>query len=233
MKNMNTLGIALLALFIISVVASSTASAVTFLLAEWLDDGQPIVTPQLADWEKELTIVNLDGGGLGITVEILCSEILDGTVGPGSIDSITAVLNLSGEEISGAALTGLGLVCTNSKNCTEPLVWGEELPEKSEAELMEAGSEVFFADLQFNVSFYAECLIAGISAAELCNAPTVASNSTNEANGTVDEVFSDAFQELAGLKLGECGGHAETAEITGLEICLLWSGDELDISSDD
>lgn len=225
------MGVALLALFAFSVVLASTASALTFLLAEWLETGAVISSPKLVDQEGELNLINLDAGGLSVTVELLCTGILDGTVGPASEDSITSLLNLNGEEISGAALGPLALECTNSKNCTEPLVWAEELPWKTELELMEDGTEVLFVDLLMKGAYVAECLVAGISVEELCTVATTAIEITNEAGGTVDAVFSDPFQELAGLKLGECSSHAEVAEVTGLGLILLTSGNALTASS--
>ena len=232
MRKPYILGAALLALFVFSVVLASTASAVvTFLLAEWLESGAAITSAKLVDQEGELNYINLNGGGLGVKIEILCSYILDGTVGPASEGSITSLLNLAGEEISGVALTGLALLCTNSQNCTEPKVYAEELPWRTELELMEDGTGVFFVDLLLNFKFYFECLVLGVSVSELCTAPTTAIEITNEAGGLVDAVFSDAFQELAGLELGECSGRAKTSELTGLETLLLTSGAPLTASS--
>jgi hypothetical protein len=230
MKYARPIGAAL-AVFMLGVFFASTASALTFLLAEWLEAGAAISSAKLVDGEGEINIVNLDGGGLGVTIELLCSGIGVGTVGPASEGTTTAFLNLAGEEISGVPLTGLALECTNSKNCTEPLVWAEELPWKGELELMEDGTEILFVGLGFKGAMYSECLVAGISVSELCTVAVAAGELTNEAGGTVDGVASDAFQELAGLKLGECAGHAEVAEVSGLGLLLLTSGNALTVSS--
>lgn len=228
------MGVALLALFAFSLVAASLASALTFLLAEWLDNGTTISTPLLVDHEGEITLINLDGGNIGVKVEILCSLILDGTVSSAtnpSEDSITSLLNLEGEEISGVPLEGLELECVDSANCTEPLVWAEELPWKTELELMEDGTEVFFADFLLKGAFEAECLIAGISVEELCTTPELAIQLTNQPGGPIDEEFSDAFQALTGLKLGSCGGKPEEFEIAGLLELLFTNGDPVTASS--
>lgn len=124
---------------------ASTASALTFLLAEWLEAGATIGLAQLVEEEGELNSINLNAGGLEIGVELLCSVILYGTVGPASEDSITSLLNLIGAEISGVPLVGLALECTNTRDCTEQLVWAEGLPWRTELELMEDGTEVLFA----------------------------------------------------------------------------------------
>ena len=89
----------------------------------------------------------------------------------------------------------------------------------------------FFVDLLVNAGYYAECGSPFGPIAELCNAATTAIQLTNEANGTVDAVFSDPFQELAGLKLGTCEGHAETAEVNGLGIISLNNKKALSVSS--
>lgn len=216
MKRIHMLAIALLVLSALSAVVASAASAVTFLLAEWLINGAPLTAALNVTNEGELTLINTNGGGFGVRVEILCSGKFDGNVGPNSADEIKELLSLGGTLIGTTALTTTALECTNTKNCEGPLVWAEGLPWKTEAELMEEGTEVFFADLLIGGSYVASCLILGAEVEELCTAPTTAVQLTNEAGGVVDAQFSDAFQELAGLKLGECGGRLETAIVEGL-----------------
>jgi hypothetical protein len=59
--------------------------------------------------------------------------------------------------------------------------------------------------------------VLGVKIEDLCNAPEVAVKVTNEAGGVVDAEFADAFQELAGLKLGLCTqGGTESAIVSGL-----------------
>lgn len=214
MKRIYVLGLAVVAVVALSALVASTASAaVTFLLAEWLIGGEKLEAALAVEQTGELTLINTNGGGDGLRVEILCSGTLDGTVGPASADEITELLNLAKEAISLTALTGLALECTNSKDCTEPLVWAEELPWKTELELMEDGGASFFVDLLINGRYYAECLVLGISMNELCEAPTTAVAITN--GPPVTATFSEAFQELAELKLGSCAGRAETAIVEG------------------
>jgi hypothetical protein len=215
MKRIHVIGVALLAMFALSAIVASAASAVTFLPAEWLINGEKLAAALAITQEGELNLINTNGGGFGIRVEILCSGILLGTVGPGAADSTTGLQNLAKEAISGTPLTGLALTCTNDAGCTEPKVWAEELPWKTSVDLMEDGAETFFVDLLENGKYYAECLILGIAVSELCTAPVTAIQLTNEAAG-VDATFSDAFQELAELKLGECGERPETAIVEGL-----------------
>jgi hypothetical protein len=214
MKRIQVLGLALVAVVAVSAFVASAASAVTFLLAEWLITGVPLTGTLAVEQTGELNLINTNGGGLGVRVELLCSGTLDGTIGPNGADEITELLNLEKVAINLTPLVGTALACTNTKNCTEPLVWAEELPWKTELVLME-DTESFFVDLLINGKYYAECLILGVSVNELCEAATTAIKITNIAEG-LDAEFSDAFQELAELKLGVCGGRAETAIVEGL-----------------
>ena len=217
MKRVRIIGLVVIAVCALGVAIASTASAaVEFLRAEWLIGGEKMTAALAVEQSGELNIVNTNGGGVGIRVEILCIGILDGTVGPGDADEISELLNAAKESINLAPLTELALTCANTKNCTEPLVWAEELPWKTEVELMEDGGSTFFVDLWINSKFYMECLVLGVSVNELCQAPTIAADLSNEAGGVVDLGFSDAFQELAELKLGECGGRAETYILEGV-----------------
>ncbi len=200
--------------------------------AEWLLEGAAIVTPDLVEIPGELNLINLDGGGLSVDIEVLCSLILEGTVGSGNGDLITEVLNLAKELISGTALSGLELVCANSKNCESPKLWGVKLPWETELETMgteEEGS--FFSDIILKGEYTAECTVLGTKIEESCTEPEIAVEAKNESGGSVDESFSDAFQELAGLTLGSCGGHAEVAEITGLVTVTPVGGGSLSVSS--
>ena len=231
MRKFQLLGLMLVAAFAISVVAASAASAVEFLLAEWLAAGAAITTSQATDQEGELEIE--DQKVLGVAVKILCSGILDGTVSADGADSITEFLSLAGVA-AGTPLSGPGVTCTNTANCGgTPKVWMVGLPWKTTAELMVDGTETFFVDLLIGFKFEPECTVLGTKVTDECTIPEVAIQLTNEAGGTVDGNFSDAFQELAGLKLGTCTiGGAESFVINGLMSTLLTSGTALTVSSE-
>jgi hypothetical protein len=229
MKRYKMLGFALVVVLALSALIASTASAVEFSLAEWLSAGATITSAQASDAEGELELTSSNGGGLGVHVKVLCSGIFDGTVGPGSEDSITKLLTLAGVEVSSTALSGTALTCANDENCTEPLMWAVGLPWKTELKLMVDGTETFFADLITSTAgYYVECLILGVSVSEQCTSSQTAIEMKNETSGTIDSTFSDAFQTLAGLKLANCTlGGSETGEVNGLESTLLTSGSAL------
>jgi hypothetical protein len=222
---------ALLMMCAISVVAASAASAVTFLLAEWLAAGAAITTAQATDQEGELELE--DSKVLGLKVVILCSGILDGTVSGNGTDEITKLLSLAGVD-AGEPLVGPGVTCTNTANCGgTPLVWAKKLPWKTAAELMIDGPETFFVDLIINSDFEYECTILGTKVTDEWTSPQLATELTNEAGGIVDVRFSDPFQELAGLTLGTATiGGTESVAITGLLSLLLTSGTALTVSSE-
>lgn len=235
MKKIHVLGAALLALFAFGVMTASASAQPTFLLALWLEDGAPVeVLTDVEATSSELELVNHDGASFGVTVRVLCSGVLHGSVGPESEDEITELLSLGGTAISKTPLSGNTLSCTNDENCPEPKVWADlESPWDTEAELMEDGGETFYVDLLIDGAYYVECNIPILGhVSELCLAPTTAIELTNEANGTVDALFSDTFQELAGLELGECNGNAKVAEVNGLGFISLNNEKALSVSSE-
>lgn len=199
------MGLALVAVCAVGVMSAAGASAVTFLLAEWLEAGTSGITATLlSEIKGELALKEtLDG----IKINALCNGILDGSVGPDGADEITELLNAAGEAISLTGLTGTALSCTNSELCGEPLAWALELPWLSLLVLMEDGTETFFADLLVNetsggkVGYEVECM--SLKIADVCSVAEAAAKVENTSEG-VNSEFSDPFTELAGLKLANC-----------------------------
>ncbi len=232
MKRIQILAVALVAIFVASVAVVATASAVEFLLALWLDGGVAVSAQLNVESEGELALVSTNGGKLGVHAKVLCSGILDGWVAPESLDFLSELLTLTGVLVPLAELTGTALLCTNEENCTEPEVWAAKLGWETEVELMVDGTETFFVDLILNGGWYVQCLVLGVTISETCTSPETAVKLTNEANGTVDALFEDAFQVLAGLKLATCTlGGAETGEVSELAI-ILETGVTLSVSSE-
>jgi hypothetical protein len=223
--------VVLLAMSALGALTAASASAVTFLLAEWLWNGNPVTSELLVDVEGELLLEDTK-----LATDVLCSGILDGWVGVNGEDLITAVLNLNGIEI-GAPLTGTALECINEKGCENPLVWPDNLPWPTLLELME-DTEIFFVILMFGSSapvgpgWDVECMSI-IPTSELCEAPAGAAvKATNEATN-VDGEFSEVFTELAGFKLANCTvGGTETGIVEGLGIILDTEGGNLQVSSE-
>ncbi len=232
MRRIHILAVALVAIFAVSVAVVASASAVEFLLALWLDGGSSVSAQLNVENEGELELIFLNGGNLGVHVKVLCSGILDGWVEPESLGFMSELLTLAGVGVPLTVLTGTALLCTNEENCTEPEVWMAGTGWETESELMVDGPETFFVDLILNGAWYIQCLVLGVTINETCTAPETAVKLTNEANGTVDGEFSDAFQVLAGLKLATCTvGGAESGEVNGLAV-VLETGNSLSVSSE-
>src|SRR6202046_352914 len=134
MKKYQAVLFALLAVFALAAVTAGSASAETTLLAEWLFNAAAVTSLLPVETSGELKLSTLV---LGINaVELLCSGIFDGSVGPSGEDEVTALLNLAKEEISKTPLTGLSLDCevlvgsTGAKCLAKELaeLWPDGLP---------------------------------------------------------------------------------------------------------
>jgi hypothetical protein len=237
MKKSRMVFVALVAMFAFGALTVESASAVTFLLALWLAKGVAVTAPLTAEAEGELTLEDSAAGAA-----VLCSGILDGWVGPESLDEISEVLELVTHNlISKTQLVEPGLVCTNLKSCEEPLVWADELPWQTEAELVEDVGGPFFAVLILphpgggNIGWHIACMKNIIGTEDLCSAPEGVAQLTLE-GATLLASFSEAFRELTEVKPATCtlfGGE------TGLVISdtpfgafRLVNGEELTASSE-
>lgn len=224
--------------FALGVLAASPASAVTFLLAVWLANGVEVLTALKAEGTSigelllEDTKVPLAG-----KVVILCSGVGLGLIEPNSLYIVSESLTLAGAAISSTPLVGEGLTCANEENCAEPLLWPVNLPWEGEVELME-DTTTFFAALLFphtgggNPGWEVQCSILGVTTTDECTAPESVVELKLEGT-TLLAVTSEAFTELAGLKLGTCSlGGAESAVLEGEAQITLVEGGELTASSE-
>jgi len=197
------LGLALLAIFAFSVVATATASAELFLLAEWLYNGATILSELLVTSLGTLLLEDNKVPILGKAM-VLCSGYLDGFVGPGSADLITEVLNTSLESISTIKLSGLALECTNQENCPEALVWAVNLPWTTELELHEdpGPEEDYVVLILGEPGWEVECM--GIGQTDTCTAVTEGGFLLDNGTPTPTALFSEEITELMGLNLATC-----------------------------
>ncbi len=90
MKHVGTLGTAMVAMFALSAVVASTASALG-----WLDNGHPIASPILVLSKSTGSIKISDLAPFGGPIVLLCSRIGHGTIGPGDKGEIKE-LHLTG-----------------------------------------------------------------------------------------------------------------------------------------
>jgi hypothetical protein len=230
------MGVAMVALFAFGAILAASASAATFLLAEWLDGGTAVTTELLTEVTGELLLEDTK-----LKAIVLCSGILDGWIGPNSLDAVSEVLTLGGGSVNTTALGASGLSCTPQTGCETgkaATAWAVNLPWESEIELMEDGSSTFFADLVTSkngakdVGWELECTVLLVKDSDECSVTEGASELTLEGT-TLLANFSDAFTELAGLKLANCTlGGTETAVIEGAGSWVVSGGGELTASSE-
>lgn len=215
MKKHQTLGITLIAIFMLSMIVAATASAqIVFLLAELLVNGAAVTSTLPIKTEGELLFENTKAPVVGKEMT-LCSYIEDGTIGANGAGEIVEILSLAGAAISKTVLSGTGLSCTDQENCESDKQWATNLPWKTELNLVEINGVPFFgilflkkAGVTGNPGWYVECTVLGVKASEECTAEPGIAMATNITAG-VEIAFTEKFTEEAGLKLGECTGNKE------------------------
>lgn len=229
---------ALVAMFAFGVLDVALASAVTFLLAEWLVKGIGVTASLNIEGEGEILLEDTKGGLFLEAAAVSCSGIGLGTIGPESLGVGSEVLTLSGGVVSTTPLSGSGLTCTDTLNCAEPdKVWGINLPWDTEVELVEDGG-AFFAALILphsgatTIGWEVECF--GVS--DECTSAEGAAQLTLE-GATLVALGNPAFLELIGeLKPANCTrGGAGTGIVESIvpgPIKLVGSMEELSVSSE-
>jgi hypothetical protein len=198
--------VALIPVLVLGALSAESASAVTFLLALWLANGVAVTTALNVEGEGEGLLEDTKGGLFGEAVSILCSSLGDGTVDPESLGVISEVLTLSGVAVSTTPLSGEGLKCTNVASCSEPRVWPIGLPYDLEVELVEDGTEIFFAVLilphagSTNIGWLTQCKGIIGEPEDECTQTEGAGQLTLE-GATLLASASSAFLELIGQSL--------------------------------
>jgi hypothetical protein len=237
MKRFQLMGVALLALLAFGVLTAASASAQTFLLAEWLVGGVAVTTELLVEVSGELLLTDN-----GLKAMVLCSGIIDGWVGPNSLDFISEILSLSGGVIGAPLGSGTPLLCVAQEGCSTtaetPNVWAVNLPWETEAELIEQTGFTGFAGLilpsgtNTTIGWAVECTILGIKSEDTCTTPEGVAE-LNLSGTNLVGIFSEAFTELAGAKLANCSlGGTETGVVEGQGTYGLFGGGELTASSE-
>jgi hypothetical protein len=234
MRKVHILGVALVAVLAFSAVLATAAFA-----GEWLFEGKPITTAEGAlksETEGELTLIDYaEKGSNAVLVEITCSGIFDGTVGPGAADTVTALLNLAKEEINKTALTEPALLCNVTKDagaltdCKEgtanALLWAINLPWATEIELMTNGEEldVFLNNAGKIPGYYVECeSLIGISGTNSCEGGVTIATLTN-GTGTPAEVLGSFKPLAASTERANCTlTGTETAEVISTSAGKTW-----------
>jgi hypothetical protein len=143
MKKLQVMILTLAAAFAFSAITVTSASAETTKIHNWLANGVVIKENLASETRGELLFE--DPETLIGKVALICSGILDGTVGTNGADSITKMLNTAGTIEIGTPLTGTPLECRTETGCAaataeSPIdVWPVGLPWKTLLFLTEAG----------------------------------------------------------------------------------------------
>lgn len=235
MKRLKILGVALVAVFAVGIVAVESASAVEFLLAEWLLNGVPVEAELADDGSGEITLEDTKVPLLG-RASVVCSHFRDGAYLGNGAGTTTELLTLAGELVNLTPLTELGLTCVNQLNCIEPLAWALHLPWNTLAELMEdpVGTS-FFVELSLNSGFgnpgfEINCMGSG-GITDECTSTELVDQLSNEAFGVLG-VFSLEFRLLVGAPAINCTqGGTEAGEVSGSEEDTPKEGGTVSISS--
>jgi hypothetical protein len=244
MRKFQLLGAALVAVFSFGVLASSASAVNTFLLAEWLLNGHPVVSELLVEISGELLLEDNKAPLIGKSM-VLCSGLFDGWVGPHSLDWISEVLTLGGVAVSNVDLSGTSLDCTAQTGCetnTTVLVWPFGFPKETEVELLEGDTPtpIFIVLIFGNIGYHiTECLVFGVPQEDLCVSEGAAGVNTAAAElslsgTTLVGTFSTAITELAGLALAKCtASGTNSGVVEGSGSFIPDAAEELTASSDE
>jgi hypothetical protein len=149
---------------------SAMGAASAFAAPEWLAGTAVIGKALPAEANGEVILTDLKVpliGAAGVT----CKGTLDGTVGPGSADEITEVLNnASPTKEKVEELPGLALKCASHEKCEgESNVWPVNLPWKSTLEL--SGTAIIdnlVAVKGGGFGWEVECTVIGVKEDDTC-----------------------------------------------------------------
>lgn len=220
MKKIHVLGLVLFAVFAFSSVIASAA----FAESEWLAGGLAIGVALAADTAGTVLLINLEGGA--VLIEVECSGLFEGTVGPGAADTITDAVGLEGTVI-GTLEEGdtnkTGLSCTVVKTAGGILdceanslatVWVDflnlELSLVWATKIELVGTE-FRDDIQAESGYEVECKTPVGSLTNLCGEELTSSkleNMTTEKGvlGIFDANSQSVKCTLTGAASGDLGG---------------------------
>jgi len=90
MRKLQVLGLVLFAVLVFSAVAATAA----FAESEWLVEGTALAGELPAETEGLLILKNYEKNNTTVLVEVHCTGIFKGTIGPGGLDLVDDVLSL-------------------------------------------------------------------------------------------------------------------------------------------
>jgi hypothetical protein len=183
-----------------------SASAETTLLAEWLIKETAVLTLTSVETSGELLLEDT-----GVKGHLVCSGILDGSVGESGEAEITEVLNLEGTATISLSSPDLCKSASGSsceENATDIEFSFEGLPWHALAFLTAGGA--FLLEVQSSIEYVMTCLDLGLKITDTCK---VTGLSGELSNGAASVEAKGAASPLAECSLGG----KETGEIVPLE----------------
>jgi hypothetical protein len=231
-----------MALFAVSALASVMVSSASAeepltLLAWWLVNGVQVPEGQELNTETPGSILLEDtkAGLFGEPAGVLCSGILDGTVGFDGLDVISAVLNLKSEligELTGLALLGTGggpdcvadpspSICPDGTPELPIEVWPFKLPWPTLLELyLLSPANYSFVILVFGATYHILCWVAGIDTEDECTSTESMFEVLNDPTTGDAEIPAGAKSEpFATCAKGGAGtGNNEADELTFINL---------------
>jgi hypothetical protein len=213
MKKIQTVVLALVAVFAFSAFSASSAFA---LESVWLVAGAKPTAQVPVDSEGTLKLTDMKGGILGESVTIECTGTDKGFVGPGKEDLLEVVVVTACKTTEGT--------------CGSPKAEAENLSWLTTIELIGTS---FYDDIvteatgQTEFGYVVECTNI-IKVSDRCLLVLGRALLTNETNGTVDATFNstDANQPAANCERGGAG----EGLVNGLDTILTVSGQSLAVS---
>ncbi|MGA9875405.1 MAG: hypothetical protein WBQ21_06310 [Solirubrobacteraceae bacterium] len=205
---------ALIVLSMFGIVTSVAFGEVVFLLAEWLVNGSGVTEIIGVGAVSSGELLLEDTKTIVGKMMVLCSGIFDETIKTNGTGVVWELLSLSGVAIGSSALGASALSCVDQENCESPKVWTVNLLWTTELVLMEESGASYFARLitLLKSGWYVECTVLGIKGSDECLAEGSVAEARNVMSG-VELVTSEAFTELAGLKLATCTSSKEQSGI--------------------
>jgi len=187
MTRFKIIGLALVAVFAISALASASSSAL-----QWLSNGKPITAATSISSKAVGSLLLADLSATGGEVAIECTGTDKGTVGPGAMGSVSAI---TATECS--FQKGLNGSCTSSDSVTAKAV---NLPWLTGLTTEGTHTRIPLSGTGGNPGWAVECTVAGIiKVQDTCTSASAAPLAINAAGG-VDAVFE--LPESANCSLG-------------------------------
>jgi hypothetical protein len=176
MKRIRIIGLTLVAVFAITAVVASSASAL-----QWLINGRSIAAPVAVKSSSVGSLLLADLAATGGSTAILCTGTDEGTVGPGNKDSITKIT------ATGCSFeSGKNGVCEASKPVTAGAL---HLPWTTELLTVGGKTRDMLTGTGGNVGWKVECTVAKIfKVSDECTSATAEPLMTNVTGG-VDATF--------------------------------------------